>query len=213
MPGAPTASDAPQTPRTARGVRTREALVRAARAVFERDGFLAARTTDIALAAGVASGSFYTYFRTKDEAFAAVMAELQEEMLHPGVRGDAGVDDPVAAIDAANRAYLSAYARSARLLAVMEQVAAVDEGFRRLRLERGEAFAARNARAIERWQRRGLADPALDPLLAAHALDAMVSRMAAMVFVAGEPFDVESMTVTLTRLWVNALRIPIPQED
>ncbi len=209
MPGAATASH----PRTARGVRTREALVRAAREVFERDGFLAARTTDIALAAGVASGSFYTYFRTKDEVFAAVMAELQEEMLHPGVREGAGVDDPVAAIDAANRAYLEAYARNARLLAVMEQVASVDEDFRRLRIDRARAFAGRNARAIERWQQRGLADPALDPLLAASALDAMVSRMAAMVFVAGESFDVETMTVTLTRLWVNALRIPIPKED
>jgi len=49
-----------RAPASARGTRTREALVRAARRVFERHGFLDARITDIAAEAGVASGSFYT---------------------------------------------------------------------------------------------------------------------------------------------------------
>ena len=62
------------------------ALVAAARRVFERDGFLEARITDITAEAGVASGSFYTYFTPKEDAFAAVMEELNEEMLHPRLR-------------------------------------------------------------------------------------------------------------------------------
>ena len=41
-----------RAPASARGTRTREALVRAARQVFERDGFLDARITDIAEQAG-----------------------------------------------------------------------------------------------------------------------------------------------------------------
>ena len=56
--------------------------------MFERDGFLEARITDIAARAGVAAGSFYTYFTSKEEAFAAVIEELSEEMLHPALRED-----------------------------------------------------------------------------------------------------------------------------
>ena len=45
----------------------------AARRVFERDGFLDARITDITAEAGVAAGPFYTYFTGKEDAFAAVI--------------------------------------------------------------------------------------------------------------------------------------------
>lgn len=188
--------------------RNRRALIDAARRVFERDGFVAARITDIAEAAGVAHGSFYSHFPGKEEIFAAVVAEVNEEMLNPGPVIEA--DDPVATIAAANLAYLRAYQRNAKLMALLEQVASVDENFRRIRLQRTEAFLARNARAIRRLQQAGLADPALDAELAALALSTMVSRSAYAAFALGatRPADVAELAGTLTRLWVNALRIP-----
>ena len=67
-----------KSPCSQRGTRTRASLVAAARAVFERDGYLASRVTDIADEARVAHGTFYTYFDSKDEVFAAVLHELQE---------------------------------------------------------------------------------------------------------------------------------------
>jgi len=45
---------------TRRGVRTRQALVDAARVVFEREGYLDARLTDITAEASCSSGTFYT---------------------------------------------------------------------------------------------------------------------------------------------------------
>ena len=45
-------------PASRRGQRTRAALVTAARSIFERDGFLDARITDITAEAEVASGTF-----------------------------------------------------------------------------------------------------------------------------------------------------------
>jgi AcrR family transcriptional regulator len=193
---------------SARGARTRTALVQAARAVFERDGFLDARITDITARAGVAAGSFYTYFTSKEEVFAAVMEDVEEEMLHPRIREVADGEQPVNVIEAANRAYLAAYRRNAKLMALMEQVSHIDEQFRRLRLRRGRAFAARNARAIAGLQRRGVADPELDPQLAARALSAMVSRIAYLRYVQGVGTESsEALVTTLTRLWVGALGI------
>ena len=113
------------------------------------------------------TGSFYTYFKTKEDAFAAVMAEVHEETLHPRLEASTESEDPRAAIDAANRAYLKAYRRNARLMVLIEQVALIDERFLQLRLKRAHAFAERNAAAIARLQARGLADPALDPFGAA----------------------------------------------
>ena len=198
-------------PVSARGVRTRAQLVAAARRVFERDGVVEARVADITREAGVATGSFYTYFARKEDAFVAVLDELREEMLHPEGLGDAGAGagrDAVATIAAANLAYLRAYERNARLMGLMEQLAAFDDAVARARRERGEAFVTRNARAIARLQAQGLADRELDPLLAAHAISGMVSRTAAQAFVTGTiAATPEQLAEQLTRLWANALRL------
>src|SRR5581483_7963611 len=90
-------------PRRADAARNRQALLAAARRVFERDGFVAARITDIADEAGLAHGSFYSHFQSKEDALAAVLGEVGEEMLHlgPPLAGSLAAD-PVAAIHAAN---------------------------------------------------------------------------------------------------------------
>ena len=203
-----------RAPTSARGARTRTALVQAAREVFERDGFLDARITDITAQAGVAAGSFYTYFTSKEEALMAVMEDVEEEMLHPRIRELADGDDPVSLIEAANRAYLAAYRRNAKLMALLEQVSQIDEQFRRLRLRRARAFTQRNARALIRLQQEGVADPELDPQLAARALSAMVSRIAYLRYVQGFGNEsAETLVTVLTRLWVGALGIRVPTKS
>jgi AcrR family transcriptional regulator len=199
-----------EPPRTARGARTRAALVTAARTVFERDGYLNARLTDITAEANCSTGSFYTYFTNKEEIFAAVLQEAHEEMLHPHVREITGDEDPLAVIEAGNRAYLIAYERNAKLMRLLEQVATIDEDVREMRRRRGTLFAERNARSIRDLQTRGLADPDLDPIISARALSAMVGRMANSVYVLGDHIDREELIQTLTRLWANALRLEIP---
>ncbi|MEV4670829.1 TetR/AcrR family transcriptional regulator [Actinomadura sp. NPDC049382] len=195
------------TPRSKRGIRTRNALIQAAREVFERDGYLDARIVDISKAAGAASGSFYTYFNDKEEIFEALVEQVQEEMLHPHLRERTGATDPREIIEAANRDYLRAYERNARLMGLFEQVAHIDENFARLRLERGVAFAERNAKMIRELQERGQAEPDLDPLITAHALSAMVSRLAYMVYVCDLPIAFDQLVDALNTLWANALRL------
>jgi AcrR family transcriptional regulator len=194
-------------PRTRRGARTRAALIEAARTVFERDGFLDARITDITKEAGVASGTFYTYFDGKEEIFQALVEAVQEDMLHPRLRERLGDEDPLALIDAANRDYLLAYKRNARLMALFEQVAQIDDDFRQLRRKRGAAFVRRNAKMIRRLQEAGRADPDLDPMVAAYALSGMVGRMAYSVFNLGERIPFERLVTTLNQLWANALQL------
>src|SRR3989442_4136451 len=130
-------------------------------------------------------------------------------MLHPPVREVLDTEDSIAVIEASNRAYLEAYERNADLMRLLDQVATIDDDVRELRRRRGAAFAERNARSIRDLQARGLADPDVDPLLAASALSAMVGRMAYSTFVIGERWKIDELVETLTRLWANALRIPL----
>ncbi|MEU1466529.1 TetR/AcrR family transcriptional regulator [Streptomyces sp. NPDC005727] len=208
----PAALPQPAGTRTRRGMRTRDALAAAARRIFERDGYLDARIIDIAAEAKVATGSFYTHFASKEDVFAAVLARLQDEMLHAGVSdggdGDGGHKDLWRGVEDANRAYLEAYRRNAPLMAAMEQAAAVDPQFLRLRLERSRAFIDRSAAAIARLQQSGLADPELDPEITARALSAMVSRLAYATFTLGESAPFDTLVETVTKLWTNALRMP-----
>ena len=197
-----------EPPTTKRGMRSRAALVAAARVVFERDGFLDSRLTDITAEANCSTGSFYTYFTSKEEILQAVILDAESEMLHPGVpRLEPEDASPAAVIEASNRAYLEAYQRNARLMLIIEQVAASDPKFRALQARRAHAFAQRNARAIRALQEEGLADGSLDPYLAARALSAMVSRMAFATFCLGDEVTMDDLVFTATRLWVNALRI------
>lgn len=192
-----------------RGQEARAALIGAARQVFERDGFLGARITDIAAAAGVATGSFYTHFRDKDEVFAVLMEQTYEQLFQSGTLQMGQEADPAAKIEQAVRAYLDTYRRHARLRKLMEEVANLDGRFFQILMRRSLATAERNAADIRALQERGLADPHLDPDLASLALGAMGSRFAYTVFCGelGYGADFEGLVSTLTRLWVNGIGV------
>lgn len=193
-------------PTTARGRRTRAKLLEAARRIFERDGYLDAKITDIAADADVATGTIYTYFTGKDEILAAVLEVAREEMLNPDLGPADANSDPFERIHHSTAVYLQAYAKNADLLRVFEQVSTIDPRFRQMRLERARGFFYRNARGIERLQQQGLADPSLDPLLSSMALSSMVSRAAYFVLALGyQVEDLDRLTDELSRLWANAL--------
>jgi AcrR family transcriptional regulator len=199
-------------PATARGQRTRAALVRAAALVFERDGFLDARIADIAAEAEVATGSFYTYFDSKEAIFGEVVDELIDELYHQSHVGDmAGPDpDPVARIAAANRLYVGAVARHAGLYAVMVQVASINADFRRRRQDSRSAFIERAARGLRQLQETGRADPSLDPQLTAAMLCGMVESFAEVRHVLGQQIDDERAIGALTGIWARAIALREP---
>src|SRR3954464_9122257 len=85
--------DKPNGPRSRKGVQTRARLVDAAKQIFEENGFLEARISDIAERAGLSHGSFYHYFDSKEELFREV-AEAQEERFNVDSVVDSGLLQP-----------------------------------------------------------------------------------------------------------------------
>lgn len=69
-----------RTPRTARGERTRRALLSAAAAEFGEKGFHDGSISGITRRAGCALGSFYTYFGSKDDIFRALVDDMSAQV-------------------------------------------------------------------------------------------------------------------------------------
>lgn len=69
-----------KAPRTARGRRTLRALLDAAAAEFGEKGFHEGSISGITRRAGVALGSFYTYFDSKDAVFRALVRDLSGQV-------------------------------------------------------------------------------------------------------------------------------------
>ncbi|MGN2639825.1 TetR/AcrR family transcriptional regulator [Nocardia takedensis] len=190
---------------TSRGLKTRNALLDAARTVFERHGFLDTRVELIAQEAAVSYGTFYRYFESKEDIFRELSTRLFEDM-HRREPSDAGLS-PAEKLIASNRAYYRDYRRNARLMAIIEQVATFNEEFRALRHEHRTELIERTARAITRWQTEGLADRALDPVLAARTMAAMVDHTLYLWLIQGEKADEADLLDTLDRMCLGALGI------
>jgi AcrR family transcriptional regulator len=182
--------------------------VEAAREVFERDGFLTARISDIAANAGLSQGSFYHYFESKEQIFREV-AEAQEQRLTApfDTPADGEHDDPVrAAIRHDIRCYLERYRDSARLMGVIEQVSRYDEHVNAARMATQQHFAENAERTIRGLQRQGVFDKDLSPTITADALGAMLGRFAELWLVQRyREYDFDEVVDQLAILCVNAL--------
>jgi AcrR family transcriptional regulator len=198
-------------PRSSKGLRARARLLEGAKEVFEEDGFLEARISDIAERAGLSHGSFYHYFESKEEIFREVAATVDERLSAPldsVILDPASTAPPRERIREAIRRHLESYRDEARIMGVIEQVSRYDELVQSSRLARHNHYRQLIANSIRQLQRRGLADRTLDPTIAAAGLGAMTSRFAEMWFVQGLldcTFD--DGVEQLTTLFANALRL------
>lgn len=98
----------------------RRVILDAARGVFGRDGYRTATVRDIINATPLASGTFYNYFRSKEEVYAALRDEIAHEV-RPLLRTERQraqtADDFVAATF---RTFLSQAQRRAQSLAAID---------------------------------------------------------------------------------------------
>ena len=197
-------------PRSAKGRRTRVRLFEAGKTVFERDGFLPARVTDISAEAGVSHGSFYHYFDSKETLFREIAEQVEVRLVGMDELAYEGDPPPVVErIRESNRAYLRAYKKEARIMRVIEEVSRYDSEVQAVRKRRDDQLASRMESSITRLQEKGLADRRVNVRYAATALGSMVARFAEEMFIRGGDFEMNEAVEQLTLLWCNALGIEI----
>ena len=196
-------------PTTSRGRRTRAQLITGARAAFEKNGYLDTRVVDIAAEADVSYGTFYTYFSSREEIFEEVVEALLADFQAIARAEPFLGESPAARIERANRGYLRAYRKNARMMAVLEQAATFTDILRDVRRGIRGYWVDRSRNAIARWQHDGLIDTSIDPYYAATSLGAMVNRSAYVWMVLGEPYDEDQAVAQLTLLYCRALGLQL----
>jgi TetR/AcrR family transcriptional regulator, fatty acid metabolism regulator protein len=99
----------------------RDALLRAAIDVFASRGFFNAQVADVARAAGVAAGTVYLYFDSKDDLLISIFERTMREAIAEGRAAVAPVRDPIEQLRTVARVHLDRMGRD-RSLAVVFQV-------------------------------------------------------------------------------------------
>mgnify|MGYP002620629065 CR=1 FL=1 len=120
--------NAPQTrkPRTRRGRETLGAILRAAEEVIGAQGYSAASISDITRAAGIAQGTFYIYFDSKEHVFRELVAEMGRLTRKTLSEAVAGAPDRLSAERLGLRAFLEIAATRPTLYNIVEEARFVD---------------------------------------------------------------------------------------
>lgn len=150
-------------PRTERGRRARRKLLDAATAEFGAKGFHEASISAITSRAGMALGSFYTYFYSKDEIFKALVQDFSTRI---GEKAREAVTPDLGALEterAALHAFLEFAAEHKEVYRVIDEAEFVDPASHRAHYE------TTAARMFERLRRGVSAGDLRDDIDEAHA--------------------------------------------
>jgi AcrR family transcriptional regulator len=109
------------TPRTARGTATKQKLLLAAEHVFADLGYHEASIVKITEAAGVAMGTFYTYYSSKLEIFEELVDDLNRRVRRAMSEASSAAPDRLAAERAGFRAFFQFTAEHPGLFRVIRQ--------------------------------------------------------------------------------------------
>jgi AcrR family transcriptional regulator len=133
-----------KTPRTERGRRTLRAILDAAAAEFGERGFHETGITHITQRAGVAMGTFYTYFNSKEEVFRALVRDMSGQVREHVAPAIAAAPDGLSAEREGLRAFLEFVLEHKEIYRIIDEAEFVDPDSYRLHyVSTAERIAAR----------------------------------------------------------------------
>ncbi|WP_116091905.1 TetR/AcrR family transcriptional regulator [Sphingomonas crusticola] len=145
-----------KVPKTARGQKTLRQLLDAAAEEFGEKGFHEASISQITQRAGVAIGSFYTYFDSKEEVFTALVRDVSGQVrdyVAPRIAGEANQLD---AERVGQQAFLEFARRHKEIYRIIDEAEFVDPAIYR---EHYTSTARRIAARLDAAQERGEISP------------------------------------------------------
>lgn len=154
-------------PLTGRGLATRRRILEAAEEVFAELGFHEASIVKVTERAGVALGTFYLYFDSKQAVFEALVIDLNTRVRQSMSEAMAGASSRVEAERGGFEGFFRFTAEHPALYRVVREAEFVSPSVMRLHYERiVESYTA----GLTAAQAAGDIDPLLDPAIAAWAL-------------------------------------------
>ena len=185
----------------------REAILKAAVKVFAQRGFFNAQVADVAREAGVAAGTVYLYFKSKDEILISIFERTMSEGIAEGQDALEGVDDPVERMLLLARTHLGWLGRDRDLAIVFQVELRQTTKF----MERFSATALRTylgqlRDAIGDAQTAGLFRQDISPTDAAKAIFGALDEMATNWILSSRRYALVNQADVVVDLFVNGMR-------
>jgi TetR/AcrR family transcriptional regulator, fatty acid metabolism regulator protein len=196
------AADPPPAPK-------RDAILRSAIDVFADRGYFNAQVADIARAAGVAAGTVYLYFRSKDDLLVSIFERTMSEALAEGRAAVADVRDPSERLRRLTRLHLARLGRDRQLAIVFQVELRQSTKF----MERFSATLLRDYLGLIRaafadGQRQGVFRPDLNPTACAKMLFGALDEMATNWILSRRRYSLEPEADRVLDLIVNGAANP-----
>lgn len=127
MTASNTDNNGPGAPKTARGARTRARILKAAEEAFGTLGYYRAGITDITRGAGVAQGTFYCYFSSKEDTLRELVRDMGHKVRAYLRRNVEAADDRIDAEARGLNAFLDYVTENPWMYRVLQEAQFVDE--------------------------------------------------------------------------------------
>jgi TetR/AcrR family transcriptional regulator, fatty acid metabolism regulator protein len=187
----------------------RQRILDAAVRVFARKGYFASRVSDVAKAAGIADGTVYLYFKSKDDVLVSLFDEVMSEHVEAGRR-------EVAAIDGAPEKLLAIAQHHLRLLGGNRELAIVFQ----VELRQSTKFMAHFSATwlkdyfdllqgvIEAGQREGSIRKELRRKLASHAFFGILDELVTTWVLSPQEYDLPQLAGSVVELFLHGAAAP-----
>jgi TetR/AcrR family fatty acid metabolism transcriptional regulator len=157
----------------------RDAILRAAIRTFARNGFFGAQVADVARTAGVAAGTVYLYFRSKDDLLVSIFEGVMTEAIAEGRAALAGIPDPLQRLRHIAHLHLDRLSRDRDLAVVFQvELRQTTKFMERFSNTLIREYLGLLRDAIAEGQAAGVVRPGINPTLAAKMLFGALDEMA-----------------------------------
>jgi len=187
-------------------------LLTAATWVFARRGYRRAGVSDIIERAGVARGTFYLHFESKEAILLAVLEDFHNRTKDAfealdGAATAARPLGPRAVLEASFRCWLEFFAShrdAARV--VLREARAIDSRFEQALADLRQAALTRFATRFRKFQDEGLASRAVDADLAAHFQLAVLDELLNWHVLSETPVEIDKLARQFADFEWNGIR-------
>jgi len=183
-----------------------QAILRAAIKVFAGRGFFQSTVADVAEAAGVADGTVYLYFKSKDDLLISIFNETMEEVIAKSRAELQKLDDPVERLGRLASLHLSWLGRDRQLAVVFQvelrQSTKFMEEFSTTRL--AEYFEMIREIIVD-GQKRGIFRQEIHPKVATKVFFGALDEMVTNWILSRRRYSLESMVQPVTDILIKGI--------
>lgn len=192
--------------RAAPDVDKRALILDAATHVFAERGFFAAQVADIARRAGIAAGTVYLYFRSKDDILISLFDRTMQDAIRDGRESIAEVTDPIDRLRRIARLHLERLGRDRNLAVVFQvELRQSTKFMARLSATRLRTYLGIIRDAIADGQTAGVIRTSIAPTLAAKVFFGALDEMATNWMLSRRRYSLAAQADTIVDLFVNGV--------